>query len=1347
MSTQKLMWVVATTLCALAGSLTLGNPLAFAERIYYPGDSFGEPGSGPGQLDGPVGVAVNNLSPVTEPIAGGDVYVVDKGNNRVNRYSTTGAYLGQFNGSGEFEVEGAKETGKAAPTGAFSGPEQVAVDNSGNPLDPSAGDVYVIDTNHEAIDKFSSTGEYLGQLTQREECEQREFPPCTKSKTIIAPLDELRGVAVDPSGDLWVLGGLNEEYGGAYVAEFSDTGAFAQWFRTENSIGSSYLIAVDPNETVYVGLGLLSEQVGTFTQEKERIQNGGWREDGEINRIGKGVTATAIVPSASALLAGYQLIDQGSSIGLYAPFSRQPRKPLEVFPGENVPKSFAGFSESFGLAVNGEAAVYTSERGADKVQIFGYVPVPTVTTGPVRHVSETSIELTGSVDPEGEPVNECYFEYGTEADVYTNKVICKPEAGAITGTKAVSVSAELPDLPLATMRSFRLVAVSGAGIEKPGKGLTISRPIATDEAASEVGASTAKVSAEINAGGLAACYRIEYGTSMSYGTSTPEECVGSGAKEEVRAELTGLQPDTSYFYRVAARNGLGGKFGEEGAAFTTFGPSTAVLPDGRVAEAVSAVGEGHDAEVYVPHGMEGTLDDLARHGLYTNLPFQAAADGNTVTYVGDPPASGGNGNEGVGGGNQYVARRSSRGGWAQVSVSASGYANDYVGFAGDLSSGVLGSPERLAEDAPEEAEMGYPNLYQRSVDWAATAEGSLEPLLGPFEPLFTTSPCLPVREFGSLLDNALSQELLFGGGNAGTDTAAAFTHLLFETNAALPSTPSSEECRAGNDLYDWVGGWRYLVNVLPGGKVEPNATFGRQGPSKNGFVSPETSQAISADGSRIYWSAVEAIPVGGGFVERPKALYVRENDTQLESEMEGEQCVQPGKACTVQVDLSQGGPGPGGGGQFWTASRDGSKVFFTDESPLTKDSTAGPGKPDLYEYDLEAPEGERLTDLSLLANPEPGVHADVQGVVGASQDGSYVYFVADGVLAEGAAPGNCDGTYKAEQRCSLYVRHGGTTKFVATLSGEDGNFSGGEGGDDGDWQADPGHRTAEATTSGHSVVFMSRRPLTGYDNEVGETPLANVFVYNADTGSLACASCNPSGEAPVATIYPEFAKDIPNELTPGSGKVWGSFLPVSDSLDDYQPQMISEDGKRVFFDSIEPLVPQDENGFLDVYEWEAQGEGSCREARGCVYLLSGGQSTDNSYLIDASANGDDTFFVSRAQLVRADHGDNDVLYDARVGGVEPPTPVACSGTGCQGAPPAPPIFATPASVTFGGTGNFSSASRQSEPHPTPKCPKGKKLSHGKCVKKPKSGSARSRKTKRSSRWRGRPAKARVRADK
>jgi len=127
----------------------------------------------------------------------------------------------------------------------------------------------------------------------------------------------------------------------------------------------------------------------------------------------------------------------------------------------------------------------------------------------------------------------------------------------------------------------------------------------------------------------------------------------------------------------------------------------------------------------------------------------------------------------------------------------------------------------------------------------------------------------------------------------------------------------------------------------------------------------------------------------------------------------------------------------------------------------------------------------------------------------------------------------------------------------------------------------------------------------------------------------------------------------------------------------------------VFFDSQEALVPQDTNGHLDAYEWERPGVGSCTSSKGCIYLLSGGTSTDESYFADASANGDDAFIVTRAKLLPADTFENNDVYDVRVDGFTPIAAPACTGTGCQGLPGAAPIFATPSSVTFEGVGNFA----------------------------------------------------------
>jgi hypothetical protein len=336
-------------------------------------------------------------------------------------------------------------------------------------------------------------------------------------------------------------------------------------------------------------------------------------------------------------------------------------------------------------------------------------------------------------------------------------------------------------------------------------------------------------------------------------------------------------------------------------------------------------------------------------------------------------------------------------------------------------------------------------------------------------------------------------------------------------------------------------------------------------------------------------------------------------------------------------------------------------VLLTVESQLTSSSTAAPNAPDLYEYSVVT---GRLTDLTGAG--EAGERANVLGVIGASEDGAYVYFVANGALASGAAAGSCQVTQPATT-CNLYLRHEGVTTFIATLSGEDNELLAFAPNPlPGDWQPGLADRTAQVTPDGRHIVLMSRESLTHYPSH----GVQEVYVYDAGTTTMLCASCDPSGAPPLAANFRTAAV-----VTPGRSDV---------SL----PRWITDDGSRVFFNSEQALVPQATNGLMAVYEWEHNGAGSCRRAGGCIYLLSGGASKDGAVFAEASASGNDVFMVTRARLVPQDGLETFKMYDARVGAPRPPAATACSGTGCQGVPPAPPIFATPSSVTFNGAGNY-----------------------------------------------------------
>jgi hypothetical protein len=410
------------------------------------------------------------------------------------------------------------------------------------------------------------------------------------------------------------------------------------------------------------------------------------------------------------------------------------------------------------------------------------------------------------------------------------------------------------------------------------------------------------------------------------------------------------------------------------------------------------------------------------------------------------------------------------------------------------------------------------------------------------------------------------------------------SHVVFEANDALREGAPAN----ARSVYEWSDGSLRLVSVLPGpGNVA--AESAGAGDGKDDMFAND----ISADGSRIFWT------------DNHEQLYVREDGST-----------------TVQLNASQRTPSLGDGSAvFRAATPDGSKVFFTDETPLTDSPQDNGG---LYEYDFAS---GKLTDLSPDAGGAPGV----EGVVGVSEDGLSVYFVASASLATGASPG----------ANNLYFSHDGATAFIAALGNED----------SGDWAQGLEARTARVTPDGEHLAFMSRERLTGYDNIDANTGVADaeVFEYDAHTGSLSCASCNPNGGPPIGP------SKVPTGLSP-----------------DYIPRYISDDGQRVFFDSSDALGSWATNGRQNVYEYE----------NGAVYPISSGISDDISTFSDASADGDDVFFTTRAPLVAEVQGESSNMYDARVDGgfpAAPAPPAQCTGEGCRGplsAPPGPVGVAT-----------------------------------------------------------------------
>ena len=809
-----------------------------------------------------------------------------------------------------------------------------------------------------------------------------------------------------------------------------------------------------------------------------------------------------------------------------------------------------------------------------------------------------------------------------------------------------------------------------------------------ETAAAETTQTESALTARIDPRGNATEYAFRYSTGAvppaSAACSAPcvqvpatPVAIGEGFGD-VEPKLTeqhieGLSPATVYHFRVFAINHAGGPehVAEAEQGFKTQAEAIGEhLPDGRQYQLVSAPSKNGAAI----QGMTG------EGGL-----VQAAPDGGSITYVTEGAVKGTCPGEEEPQGNrapevtQLLSARGS-GGWCTGDIDTEnneaegvipGNGNEYKWFSEDLSlaavekfgTGPLEHP-KLSPEATERTP------YLRHNTTCAAAPSSC------LEPIVTGSTVPEGTKFGSKIKFVSA-------------TPDMRTSVL---SAEVPLT--SEPTAAGTNLYEWAGEGYKLINIDPNGLPVAGPSLGFKS-SQQLNVRNAISSAPGSEGTRFFFSANSG--------SRPAALYMR--DMSLGPE---------GK--TIRIDEPRGVPQEPGqctinAAQcerpvFQLASTDGSIVFFSDEARLTTDSGSGQGRPDLYACQVTE-SGCLITDLTPAVN---GVPSSFQGyVLGASEDGKTVYFVANGGLG-GAQPGNCVGgeagrakesgedpeALKTGGLCNLFVvrfedgpKKWGPAKRVAQLSGED-EF---------DWNGSILMAlTSRASPDGNWLAFMSDRNLTSYNarNKVSNRGTEEVYLYNASSEELRCASCNPTGARPGGVFDKEFSGEgiglqIDRPLT-WTLRWLAANLPTwtrQTLINAYYQSRYLDDQGRLYFNSAEALVPQDKNGKADVYQYEPVGL-NCSDAsatfveraNGCVALISDGTSPKESAFLDASADGNDVFFMTSEQLVASDKDSSYDVYDATVCGVagrpaclEPPaaTPPACaSADECKGAAPGAP---------------------------------------------------------------------------
>ena len=417
---------------------------------------------------------------------------------------------------------------------------------------------------------------------------------------------------------------------------------------------------------------------------------------------------------------------------------------------------------------------------------------------------------------------------------------------------------------------------------------------------------------------------------------------------------------------------------------------------------------------------------------------------------------------------------------------------------------------------------------------------------------------------------------------------------------------------------------------------------------------------------------------------------------------------------THVVSLLPGGTAPSQDAEYLGASAEGEAIAFSLGTSLylrvANETTYAIGAPGATFAGI-SDRGERIFyleggDLEAFdtGSEETITFADTAAPVtpvNVAPQGGSAYFVSETAIPGSGPNPNGDSPLPGAQ--NLYLSEGeGTPAFIATLTERDvegdQRVPGGNGLEEADglgfWTESlrlgrPSMDSSRLTPDGSVFVFQSRAELDGYE------PGAESQLYRYDhlAGSLDCVSCPPT-------------------RTPATG---GAVLQSVGYYDGYEGPhglygfvpALRADGKRLFFESTEALRSSDSDGLRDVYEWEAEGVGSCRRKGGCVYLISSGRSARPDYLWGHSQSGDDVFIHTSDVLLAGDQ-QTASIYDARVGGgFASSEPLICAEEACKSGLTPPPALPAPQSSAQGGSGDVKN------------CPRGKRKGRVVCKKRKK----------------------------
>lgn len=1239
-----LLVIAAALLTCLFGTATASAlETRLLQKSFAPAGGFA--------LFGPQGAAVDQGT--------GAVYVADAGGASVYVFEADGTPASSPKLT---EADGATAFPFVVPTG-------VGVDHSGGATE---GFVYVADAGAQKVVQFDAGGAATAQAPITVSSLPADGTAQSGGLANVANSGSWgpNGIAVASNGDVYVADPWN-----GVIDVFSSAGTFLRQLGAGEIPGAAW-VALDSSGNAYVtGANGLVEfsSAGTCLNSCAAIDPAG--------------TLGVAVDSGDNVYVseGPKIAEYDSSGNLVATFGNATADP-----------AFPGLQLAFGVAINSTTdEVYVVDLFPDAsnnnlTYIFGpLVTVPGATSDAATSVRPDAATLNGTVDPDGEAVTGCEFEYGTST-AYGQTVPCAEDEAAIgSGTDPVLVHADVSGLNPETPYFFRLAAGNANG-QAIFPGAEFSTPPAvglSPQAPSEDEGRSITLNALVKdwSSALSDCH-FEYVTEAGYqanggnfsnlktGGAVPCDPATAAipvddAEHAVSAELTGLVGNSPYRWRIVATSGIG-TTSAEGSEFTT-----AETPPIVVTQGVNQHGA-------TTADLNGTVNPS---GLQTSWYFEY---GTTADYGSRVPAV----NAVIGAGRIPVEVSEQVSGlqpgtvyhYRLVGVNSVGTEN---GADRTFETALTAAPERAYElVTPPEKEganvrdhIGFQASYDgEAISYtgisALSGTGAESSYLGKW--VSRRSPdgwSLASTDAPQILDGfrwgismtqavsddgtqALTMSLKDLAPGAVEGASNLYLHdLVHNTYTTVASHPDpqwwNEHVQLGltETAYPFVQGTpnfdhvliRSLRPLLSG--APENALYE--------FSNGELQLAsVTPEGEPIEGSGLDYRPVGSHITASHDVNVISRDGSRVAftEGVYGAAYIRENGVVTALSESRRSGDEPGtrqaayllGGG------RDLNEIYFSSHELL---DSSDPGVEYLYRYD---PASEDLTQLVKV-----GPAGEFPARINVSSDGSTVYFSTYAALLPEAA---------TKFAVNTYVWRDGALRFVVKIPGTSPNFS---------------LNQYAASLDGRYLAYNPERLLDPNAAatpgcEIGgneDFPCRVIYLYDADTEETVCVSCQASGK-------------LSSRPMPFIGTTIADTNPYAFA------RSVTTKGE-VIFDSPDQLVPGDTNTAQDVYEYSNE--------RG-LSLISTGHGS-GSLFAAVGADGRDVFFTTGDRLVRADFDNSIDLYDARVGGGiawQNAVPLsACGGEDCRGQATAPPAPPPGGSETTFGPGNVKPKVKH--------CPKGR----------------------------------------